>query len=204
MLVLHLQGEEVTITQQAIRELRAQDVKVLTRRQWGSTHQEIYAYRRRYKPAFLPADTVVQHITVTRDTGDFKADVRRVETIGFNRFGSGISYNWIVNMKTGVVAAGMPLDAKGTHTVNLKRVPGFSYDQNYRARAIAVLGMPEDKLSRKAKHSIAAILVAMARVGAITREPDYLPHSTFAAKDCPCESTRSQMDAIYRRFQRRL
>jgi hypothetical protein len=71
--------------------------------------------------------------------------------IGMERFGSGVSYNFLVHMQTGEVAVGQPLDAKGTHTLNEKRVPGYSYDQNLVARAIRlrpplevrVEGLPE-------------------------------------------------------------
>lgn len=178
------------------RNLRRKGVTVLTRRQWGSKYSNVYAYRRKNKPARQPADTVVQHITVTRPSGDFKADVRAVEQIGFDRFGSGVSYNWLVDMTTGAVAVGQPLDAKGTHTVNDKGQPGFSYDQNLVARAIAVVGMPETKLTAKAERSIQLLLTAMVEEGAITPGFDYLPHSFFAEKDCPCNSTRDRMGAI--------
>lgn len=177
-------------------------LRVFTRSQWGSKYGSVYEARRRTKPAKQPADTVVQHITVTLDHGDligaFFADVRTVERIGYERFKSGISYNWVVDMVTGDIAEGQPLDAKGTHTVNDKGVSGFSRDQNYWARAIAVLGMPNDKLSAKAARSISGLLAAMMDEKAITTTFDYKPHSHFAWKDCPCDSTRDQMGSIRR------
>jgi hypothetical protein len=99
-------------------------------------------------------------------------------------------------MRTGQVGVGQPLDAKGTHTVNDKNVSGFSKDQNLVARAIAVIGQPGDKLSDKAARSISHILAAMAEEGATTKNPDYLPHSFFAWKDCPCDATRNRMPTI--------
>lgn len=195
-----------TITTKAVRAARRRGVKVLTRRQWRSRHEAVYAQRRRDTKAGrwgrfrLQADTVVQHITVTLDhgplTGDFAADVRTVEQIGYERFKSGVSYNWVVDMQTGMVAVGQPLDSKGTHTVNDKGVAGYTHDQNLAARAIAVLGMPGDKLSARAERAIVQLLAAMVDVGAITPGFDYLPHSTFAAKDCPCPPTRARMPAI--------
>lgn len=190
-----------TSTQHVVNRLRLRGVAVLTRPQWRSNHEAVYKARRASKPAKMPCSTVVQHITVTKDTGDFARDVRAVERIGFERFGSGVSYNWVVNMRTGAVAVGQPLDAKGTHTVNNKSTPGYSFDQNYAARAIAVLGMPGDKLSAKAAESIAQILAAMVAEGVVTRDFDYEPHSLFTAKDCPCDSTRDQMPAIKARAQ---
>lgn len=194
---------ELTITDRVVKNLRARGVKVLTRDEWGSVHGDTYAIRRREKPAKVPADTVFQHITVTLDTGDltgdFARDVRTVERIGYERFKSGISYNWVVDMKTGMVAVGQPLDAKGTHTVNDKGVPGYSYDQNYWARAIAVLGMEKTPLSLEASESLSSLQAAMMEEGAITKTYDYVPHSLVAYKDCPCDATRSRMGGIRKR-----
>lgn len=185
-----------TITSRVVANLRGRGVKVYTRKQWGSTEGDVYAWRRANKPAHQPADTVVQHITVTQPSGDFKADCRTIERIGMERFGSGVSYNWLVDMTTGAVAVGQPLDAKGTHTINDKDVDGYSYDQNLVARAIAVVGMPDTDLSVRAGEAIAHLLAAMMDEGAVTRGHDYVPHSLFAYKDCPCDSTRDQMPAI--------
>lgn len=200
--LLERTGVRRTITQRVVANARRRGVTVLTRSQWGAKHESVYTWRRTNKPARQPADTVVQHITVTLDhgplTGDFKADVQAVERIGYERFGSGISYNFVVDMRTGMVAVGQPLDAKGTHTVNDKNVPGYSYDQNLVARAIAVLGMPGDQLSEEAEDAITELLVAMVDEGAITRGFDYDPHSKFAYKECPCEPTRRRMATIRR------
>lgn len=190
-----------TINQRVIARARNRyGLRVYDRSQWGSRYPSVYETRRRTKPALQPADTVWQHITVTLDHGDltghFFTDVRTVERIGYERFGSGCSYNWLVDMTTGDVAEGQPLDAKGTHTVNDKDVPNFSYDQNYAARAIAVVGMPGDKLSAKAARSIAGLLAAMMDEKAITTHFDYVPHSLVAWKDCPCDPTRDRMGAI--------
>lgn len=189
-----------TPTGKVVRNLRKRGITVLTHDQWKSKHRATYAARRNLKPSKRPADTCVQHITVTLDTGpltgDFIRDVQTVERIGYERFKSGVSYNWVVDMETGMVAVGMPLDAKGTHTVNDKKVPNFSYDQNYWARAIAVLGMENTPLSSDAQHSIEQILAAMVEEGELTEGFDYCPHSKFAYKGCPCDSTASKMDDI--------
>lgn len=188
--------------------LRRRGVKVYTRRQWGSQFPEVYRWRRQFKPVTAdPADTVVQHITVTFDSGPlrgiFFSDVQLIEQIGFERFGSGISYNAVVDMFTGAIAEGQPLDAKGTHTINNKGLEGFSFDQNAVARAIAVLGMPDTPLTPKAERSIVLLLRAWVKFGAITEGFDYLPHSAFTAKDCPCDNTRSRMAAIRERVGRK-
>ena len=56
--------------------------------------------------------------------------------------------------------------------------------------------MPGDQLSEKAEDAIVQLLAAMVEVGAITDGFDYVPHSLFAWKDCPCEPTRARMPAI--------
>lgn len=191
-----------TPTQAVVVRARKRGLTVLTHRQWGSQATSVYATRRRRTAAGdwgkfkFKADTVAQHITVTEPSKDFRADVRTVERIGLERFGSGVSYNFVVDMTTGTVAVGQPLDSKGTHTVNDKNVPGYSKDQNLVARAIAVLGMPDDKLSAKAENAIVQLLAAMVEAGAITPGFDYVPHSLFAFKDCPCDATRNRMDEI--------
>jgi hypothetical protein len=185
----------LTVTQRVIRNARRRGVVVHGRKAWGTQHAWVYQWRRVNRRAKSPADTVVQHITVTNRSG-IKADARTVERIGWERFKSGVSYNWLVDMVTGEVALGQSLDAKGTHTVNDKNVPGYSYDQNLVARAIAVVGMPGDQLSEKAERAIVRLLAAMVDEGAVTRGFDYDPHSKFAYKDCPCDPTRTKMARI--------
>jgi hypothetical protein len=187
-----------SITQKVVERARSRyGLTVYERHEWGTRHESIYAARRRLRPVRVKrADTLVQHVTVTRPSGNFFEDCRTVERIGVDRFGSGVSYNFLVNMETGEIAVGQPLDAKGTHTVNLKEVAGFSYDQNHAARAIAVVGMPGTPLSAKAEAAIAGLQAAMMDVRAITDSYDYLPHSYFAWKDCPCDATRSRMGEI--------
>jgi hypothetical protein len=206
-----------TISQRVIGRARRRGLVVLSRGEWGSTEEDVYARRRREKPHSQlpgrPTDTVVQHITVTRptrlgrlaakvanlfrrDLEAFKVDCRAVERIGMQRFGSGVSYNWLVDMKHGFIAAGQPLDAKGTHTVNDKNVPGYSHDLNKVAIAIAVVGMPDTPLTATAKNAITQLVAAHIDEDAVTDTFDYDPHSKFAFKDCPCDPTRTQMPSI--------
>jgi hypothetical protein len=196
------------VNKRVMAELREiASVPVLSHKQWDAKYEGVYLTRREIRPAHQPADTVVQHITVTFDRGplrgDFVEDMQLIERIGWERFQTGISYNWVIDMTTGWIAQGAYLDAQGSHTVNDKGVHGFSYNQNRMARAIAYMGMPKDKLSKLAVESAADVLTAMYRGGAITRTPDYLPHSHFAYKDCPCDPARAKMDEVYRRFQKR-
>lgn len=190
----------MTITQRVVRNARRRGVTIVSRKRWGTLRVLTYQWRRINKKHSLlptkPADTLWQHITVTRPSGDFNADVRKVEDIGWFRFGTGTSYNFLVDMTTGKVALGMPLDAKGAHTLNEKHIPGYSYDQNAVSLAVAVIGMPDTPLSHDAKLAITRLVAAMIDEGALTMWHDYNPHSMVAAKDCPCDITRDAMPDI--------
>jgi hypothetical protein len=192
-------------TQKAfIRRLRkVYGVNVRTRAQWGTKHRATYWQRLVTRPAKVPVDTIVEHITVTFDdgkfTGNFDADCREVERIGWERFGSGVSYNFLVDQKTGMVGIGQDLRAKGTHTVNDKNKHGYSHDQNKVARAIAWIGVPGNQLSEVAVTTHVKIIACLMDTGHCTADPDYLPHSFFAAKDCPTDTARNKLPAILRR-----
>jgi len=197
------------VNKRVMSELRnVATVPVFSHKQWESSLEGVYLTRRETRVAIEPADTVVQHISVTLDhgplVGDFIKDMQTIERIGWERFRTGFSYNWGVDMETGWIGQGQYLDAAGSHTVNDKDVDGYSYNQNRFARAIVVIGMEKTLLSKQAEESIVDILVAMHRGGAITAEPDYVPHSLFAYKDCPCDATRERMPNIYKKFQRRI
>jgi hypothetical protein len=186
------------------REARRLGVTVLNRSDWGAKHQDVYAWRRDNKPHRIipkgPVDTLWGHISVTFDdgvlTGDFKADMREIERIGYERFKSGFSYNLGIDFKTGMVGIGQPFDAKGTHTVNDKNVPNYSYDQNAVSLAIAFIGMPGNKVSKKSEDSLVNVIVALILSGNLTEHFDFNPHSMVAFKDCPTDAVRSIMPRV--------
>lgn len=201
----------MTITAKAVRRMRTEyGVTVLERRQWtlNPFSLAVYGTRRRTRAHFLlpdkPADTLWAHITVTYNYSNgkpksLKQIAREVHQIGMSRFESGISYNLLLHPTTGIVALGQALDAKGTHTVNDKRIPGYSYDQNGVSLAVAVVGMPGDVLSDKAFESFAKIIAALIDVGALTEGFDFNPHSMVAYKDCPTNAVRDRLPAIRER-----
>lgn len=195
--------KKMSLQRRVVRNLRRRGVVVRNRRQWGSKHPAVYAWRLVWKPVTrVKADTLWQHITVTFDSGtlvgDFDKDMQTIERIGYERFKSGFSYNWGVDMTTGMVGVGMPLLAKGTHTVNDKGIDNYSYDQNAVARAVAVIGMPGKKPSDACIDSISHLFAAMMEEGALTNDPDYNPHSLVADKDCPTDAMRAVMPRIKR------
>lgn len=196
----------MTIQGRVNRNIRRRGGVVLSRRQWGSKHQALYLRRLVTHPVSKrKADTLWQHITVTFDSGnlvgDFKKDMQTIERIGYDRFRTGFSYNYAVDMRTGMIGVGMPLYARGSHTLNEKGVTTptgqrISYNQNYVARAVAWLGMPGDVPTDRAKMAMARLFAALMDEGALTQHPDYLPHSWVARKDCPTQAGRAAMPWI--------
>lgn len=200
----------MSIERRVVRNARRRGVPVYYRREWGSRFILGYAKRRLSRPHKLlaygkPADTLVQHITVTHDGGpnkwDFFTNMRTVEGIGIARFNSGVSYNAVWDMETGEIGMGQPFVSKGTHTINYARKSNFSYDQNAVALAIAALGMPGDRPTTLALERLSLFIAAMIQEGALTEDHDYKPHSWFVeytkyAKDCPTDAVRDQMAQI--------
>jgi hypothetical protein len=124
--------------------------------------------------------------------------MRTLHRIGMERFQSGVSYNFAVHMHSGWVGGGQALDAKGTHTINDKDIPGYSHDQNAVSHAIAFIGMPGDVPSDKAVQAYATLTASLIRQGALTKGHDFNPHSMVAFKDCPTDAVRAVMPEIHR------
>jgi hypothetical protein len=191
-----------------VRSMRRRGVEVLRPWAWGTAHPGLYVNRVRTHPHSLlpgkPVDTLWNHITVTFDDGrlirDFGLDLREVERIGWQRFGTGVSYNILVdaNAPHPRIAIGQCLEARGAHTLNDKGVTGYSYNQNKVSLAIAWVGMPGDRLNAHAVEAMIRARVALMATGSLTRHYDDNPHSLVAAKDCPTGELRRRLPALKR------
>jgi hypothetical protein len=168
-----------------IKELRGAGFTVLSRKQWRSRHRARYQWRRIHRHFPGRAKEFFAHVTVTDRTKNFAADVRLVEQIGWDRFRTGISYNYAVDQVTGEIAIGMPHDAAGAHTLNDKDVSGFPSNLNYYGHAIAWIGNVGDRPSQRCKDAYSAIIAAEKKHNAAQRGARILPHSKFAWKECP-------------------
>ena len=168
-----------------IRELRRAGFTVLSRKQWGSRHRPRYQWRRIHRHFPGRGKDFFAHVTVTNRTKNFAADVRLVEQIGWERFRTGISYNYAVDQVTGEIAIGMPHDAAGAHTLNDKDVSGFPSNLNYYGHAIAWIGDVGDRPSQRCKDAFSAIIAAEKKHNASQRGARIFPHSKFAWKECP-------------------
>lgn len=188
-----------SITTRVIKNARKKGCKVYTRKGWWCPNPLVYAWRRKYRSHNLipkrPADTLWCHITVTRPVG-IRRDMQLLHRIGMDRFDSGVSYNFAVDMTTGAIGLGQALDAAGTHTLNDKDIPDYTYNQNYVSLAIAFIGMPGMKPSKKAITSYARLIAALVEEKALTNKFDFNPHSMVAYKDCPTQNVRDVMPAI--------
>lgn len=184
-----------------IRELRRAGFTVLNRKQWGSRHRPLYQWRRIHRHFPGRAKAFFAHVTVTSRTGNFAADVRLVERIGFDRFRTGISYNYAVDQVTGAIAIGMPHDAAGSHTLNDKDVPGFPFNLNYYGHGIAWVGNVGDRPSQRCKDAFSAIIAAEKKQRAARRDARILPHSRFAFKECPLTVMTNALPAILKKSE---
>jgi hypothetical protein len=191
-----------SITTKVVRNARQKGVKVYTRKRWSKNLVTLGVYQwrrifRRHKR--VRSDTLWQHISVTHDLPDFTADMRLLHRIGMERFGSGMSYNVAFDMRSGVAGIGQAFDAAGTHTLNDKDIPNYSFNQNYVAHAFVFIGVPGDKPSDKCILNAARFMAAMMEEGALTppeENPDYNPHSMVAFKECPTQLVRNVMPKI--------
>lgn len=191
----------MSVTTRVIKDTRKLGGRVFNRRQWGNV-SPVYAIRRRTrKHDPLPSDTLWQHITVTPNSahggGGIKKEMRLLHRIGIERFGTGVSYNFAVDMQTGAIGLGAALDAKGAHTLNDKHILNYSFDQNAVSHAIAFIGNPGDKPSLVAIKAVAKLTAALIHQGALTHGHDYNPHSMVAFKDCPTDAVREVMQQIH-------
>ena len=185
-----------------IQRLRAAGYKIRTRGEWGSKELPNYAWRLRTKPVDFPVSYGFVHISVTKEHGD--AGMRLIERIGQDRFGTGCSYNWVVDHKTDhTIYLGQPLAAKGAHTVNEKGLGHFPYNLNYHGHAVAFMGMVEDEVCDECIDTIAAIFAAEKLEDVMRIGDNIFPHRKFAAKSCPGDKLYARMrdisDAVKRK-----
>jgi hypothetical protein len=182
-----------------IEELRQAGFTVLSRKQWGSRHRPLYQWRRIRRHFPGEAKSFFAHVTVTNRSDSFAADVREVEQIGYERFKTGISYNYAVDQKTGAIAIGMPHDAAGAHTLNDKGIDGFPYNLNYYGHGIAWIGNVGDRPSQDCEDAFSAIIAAERKHGAARDHATIYPHRKFAWKECPLAAMVEALPSILRK-----
>jgi len=159
----------------------ALDVPVVPQAAWGSTYD--YAGRHEAKSAPVYKHSTRLHCTVTiapdllPPYDDETKAMRTLERIGVERFGSGVSYAFVI-MPTGRIYEGMPANTKQTQS-------GHNVTANYLEYGVAFCGdyeadpAPEPML-RAASRLQAALLEAK-----LITVAGFSWHAQVAAKACP-------------------
>ncbi|SRR5712691_3540392 len=97
---------------------------IISRSQWGARYAD------GYDNAPVPAPHLILHHSATNASGDAEdAQMRILERIGQERFGSGMSYTFAV-FPSGQIYQGVSIDRASAHTLK----------HNYDARAIVMVG----------------------------------------------------------------
>ncbi|MCE7008721.1 N-acetylmuramoyl-L-alanine amidase [Kibdelosporangium philippinense] len=150
-------------------------MRVILRAEWGSRHDNGSG------SAPLPASEVWLHHSVTSSPGPnvtFEHDaarIRTIEAIGESRFGTGMSYTWLIT-ESGRVFEGHSVGRLGTHTGG----------RNSRARAICFVGNYDNLRPSNAQLTAAAWLLQEAkRRGWITAARLNGGHRDVKATGCP-------------------
>jgi hypothetical protein len=143
-------------------------MRIIPRGEWGARHDNGAG------SAPLPAGEVWLHHSVTAAVNG-PAIIRELEAIGESRFGSGISYTWLVTVD-GSVFEGHSPDRMGTHTGG----------RNSIARAICWVGNFEDGLPTTAQVRSTAWLLQEAHRRGWIRSPRLNGgHRDLKATACP-------------------
>lgn len=184
-------------------------MEIRTREQWGAVHD--YSTPREVE---VPASQLFLHVTVTRPESYSSNDAhaRKVEEIGINRFGIGISYNALI-MPGGLLYEGQPIRRRGAHTVNdYKRatcpVHGGSlrskaglFNLNYSARAIALARMDTDPVTDADVEAAAQWGAELIRKGEVERGALWHCHHDVTNKGCPGPGGHARIPEIQARME---
>lgn len=164
-------------------------VKVIGRREWGARHPDGDG------PAPVPwADWFLHHSTTLAPDlvppyDDEHAAMRRLEDIGQERFGRGISYTFAV-MPSGRIYQGHSINRVGAHTKG----------RNSTARAVVLVGNYDRDRPTPAQLDAVAWLVAdHYRRGLCPRRSLTGGHRDVRATDCPGDHAYALIPEINRR-----
>lgn len=158
---------------------------IATRQSWGAQHPD--------GDLDLPclAEEVTVHHTVTTQLAptasvtDEQAQMRHLEQIGQDRFGSGISYN-VVIFPSGRAYQGVSWDRRGTHTAGHNNV----------ARSIAFAGNYETHQPTQQQIAAAASIYAKGFGLWWTLNAPLIPHCDLKATACPGRNILPHLDQI--------
>ncbi len=187
---------------EALTRLRDEGLDFFTREDWGSRRLSLYHERLTTRRIELPVDLGFVHISVTTDAipeipaAEFES-MRAIEEIGWQRFGTGMSYNAAAH-DTGRLMMGHPLTASGAHTLDDFGTFGpKGASLNGRAFACVLPQNVADKVTDLQVDAIARFFAAAKRAGLLRLTTGRLHgHREVSAKSCPGDLAWARMGDI--------
>lgn len=181
-----------------LKMLEDAGVECYTRGEWGSARLGDYIKRRITHPMPKgPAKYHFVHITVTSDTDSVKegkAGARQIEGYGLSTPPM-CSYQEMVTNEAKYFQ-GQDYGTKGTHTVNDRKVKGFSRDLNLEGYALAIMQNVDDEVTDEQIILVAKVLAARELCGFVKRGAPVYPHRKFAYKACPGDKMVAALSRI--------
>lgn len=164
----------------------AEQRRIITRAEWGARYANGWGAR----PLPIPKRFLHHSVTIAPDTlppfDDDYAAVRRIEQIGQDRFGKGMSYTALF-MPSGLIFEGLGIDRVGSHTA----------DNNTAGAGLCLVGNYEDDQPTKAQlDSVAWWLRFHRDHGYLTDATITAPHSAVYNTACPGQHAEAGIDYI--------
>lgn len=131
--------------------------------------------------------TVTAQLAANATVASEQAQMRHIESIGQNRFGTGISYNVCV-FPSGRAYQGVSWNRRGTHTGG----------RNSTSRSIAFPGNYETAQLTAAQVNTAATILSQGRARWWTNGAPLRAHRDVSATACPGRNVMSRLDEIRR------
>lgn len=151
-------------------------MRIIPRSEWGARYQDGYGNRKIGRLEKYLHHSVTTHLPATATVEQEKAEMRRIEAIGQQRFGVGISYTLVV-FPSGRVYEGHSIGRIGAHSGS---------GRNTRGAGICLAGNYEThKLGRKTRDAIVWLLQHGVNKGWWTDPALTEGHRDFKQTACP-------------------
>lgn len=160
-------------------------VQIASRSSWGARHDDGDLTLRGLADEVFLHHTVTTQLPATATVEQERAEMRKLEGIGENRFGAGISYNVLV-FPSGRAYQGVSFNRRGTHTGG----------RNSTARSICFVGNYETHEPTPAQLATAAAIVAEGRGKWWVNGAPVRGHRDIKATSCPGRNVYKHRAAI--------
>jgi len=160
-------------------------VQIATRASWGARFRDGDANLTGLATEIFIHHTVTTTLPATATVAQEQEQMRHLESIGQNRFGTGISYNVII-FPSGRAYQGVSWNRRGAHTSG----------RNSTARSICFAGNFETHQPTTPAIATAAEIVKYGRGRWWTTTAPVRPHSAVSATACPGKNVRARLNDI--------